>query len=126
MVMQQPPGLLDDEEFLSLQGVLGSGYDGLTRLQGSLDSGLEIVAFSTNVIVETDMLYAFEQNAELVNTTVSVDLMAQATLALIGHVENRSGQTLNDYLWTRALKVTPSFAELSSGLGHPVYSVNIA
>ena len=125
MAMAQPPGLLTNEEFLTLQGLLGSGYDGLVRVQQSLDSGVEVVAFSTNVVVETDMLFAFTSNAALANATISVDLMSQSTLSLINHVRNRSGQTLNDYLFVRDLKVTPSFSALSSGLGHPIFPVNV-
>lgn len=125
MPMYQPPGLLTNERFLALQGLLGSGYDGLVQLQHSLDSGLETVALSTNPVVERDMLYGFESNANEVNVSVTINLMSEATLSLIDHVRERSAQTLNDYLFSRGIKVTQSFAELSSGLGHPVFSVNV-
>jgi hypothetical protein len=123
--MFQPAGLLTNEEFIELQGLLGSGWDGLVLLQSSLESGLEVVALSTNAVVETDMLDAFASNAADVNVNLTKDLMAEATLSLINHVETRSAQSLNDYLFTRGIKVTASFAALSSALGFPIFSVNI-
>lgn len=123
--MYQPAGLLTDQEFMLLQGLLGSGYDGLVRCQESLESGLQVVAYSTNVTVELDMLYAFEANANDVNTVLAKDLMSRATLSLLRHVENRGGQEINDYLYARAMKVTRRFAELSSGLGYAIASENI-
>ena len=125
MAMFQPSGLLTNEEFIELQGLLGFGWDGLVELQQSLESGLEVVALSTNVVVETDMLEAFASNAADVNVNLTKDLMSEATLSLITHVEMRSSQTLNDYLFTRNIKVSASFAALSSALGHPIFSVNI-
>jgi hypothetical protein len=123
--MYQPSGLLTDREFMLLQGFLGSGYDGLTRLQRSIESGLEVVVFSENVTVESDMLYQFESNWNNVNTVVTKDIMAEATLALLMHVNNRSGQDINEYLYSRSLRVGRSFAELSSGLGYSIYPINI-
>jgi len=123
--MEESPGLLTIQEFMLLQGLLGSGYYGLELLQGSLESGLEVVAFSRNVTVERDMLYQFNENANNVNALATVDLMSLATRSLIDHVQNRSGQTLNDYLFVRGIKVTRYFAMLTSGLGYPIYPVNI-
>ena len=123
--MFQPAGLLTDQEFLLLQGLLGSGYDGLVRMQSSLESGLTVVAYSTNPTVEVDLLYAFDANANEAATGLTKDLMARATLALLRHVENRGGQEINDYLYARQMKVTRRFAELSSGLGYVIARDNI-
>jgi len=123
--MFQPSGLLTDQEFLLLQGLLGSGYDGLVRLQESLESGLTVVTYSTNVTVELDLLYAFEANANAVEAGLTIDMMSRATIALLRHVENRGGQEINDYLFSRQMKVTRRFAELSSGLGYTIAPENI-
>jgi hypothetical protein len=125
MAMYQPPGLISNERFLAVQGLLGSGYDGLVQVQHSLDSGLEAVALSTNQVVERDLLYDFDANATELNVRATRDWMAQSTLSLINHVQTRSAQTLNDYLFTRGMQVTQSFAELCSGLGHPVININV-
>lgn len=123
--MYQPSGLLTDQEFMLLQGLLGSGYDGLVRCQESLESGLLVVTYSMNVTVELDMLYAFDANANDVNTVLAKDLMSRATLSLLRHVETRGGQEINDYLYARQMKVTRRFAELSSGLGYTIDAENI-
>jgi len=118
--------LISDSDFLRLQRYLGVGYDGLSQAEASLESGFAVIVASTDVDVEVDMLGPYNQNVVAMDTMATSGYMRVAWAALQQHVNNKSGQNFNDYLWTRAMKVTPSFALLSGYLGVPVDPRNVA
>ena len=118
--------LISDTDFLRMQALLGQGYDGLALAEVTLQSGFSIVVASADVDVELDLLYPFEQNMDAMVTQSSSNYLRVATLALEQHTQNETGQNFNDYLYTRSLKVTPSFALLSGYLGVTINPLNIA
>lgn len=119
-------GLITDSDFIRQQAYLGSGYAALESLHSYVQSGLEVVVSSEDVDVEVDMIGGYTEdfnNTEEIGTASS--LLRRATEALQRHVTTRTGQTFNDYLYLRGLKVTPQFAELSAIVGQVVNPVNI-
>jgi len=117
--------LISDADFLTQQGYLGSGYAGLYQSYSSIESGLVVVVASQDVDVEVDMLGAYSRNLVTVNTQATSGLLREAYDALVEHVETHSGQPFNDYLYSRSLKVTQSFATLSDNLGLEIAPENI-
>lgn len=117
--------LMPDSEFLAHQAFLGYGYAGLVQVQENIQSGLNLVVDSTDVDVARDALTFYSRNLTNVNVAATVSLMRLATEALQRHVTSRTGQTFNDYLFFRGLKVTRDFADLSGLLGVPISPINI-
>lgn len=117
--------LMPDSEFLAHQAFLGYGYAGLVRVQESIQSGLNLVVDSSDIDVELDALTFYNRNLANVNVSSTVSLLRLATEALQRHVTTRSGQTFNDYLFFRGLKVTQDFADLSDLLGAPISPTNV-
>lgn len=118
--------LIPDDDFLRLQSILGRGYDGLALVATSVESGLALVVASTDVDVAVDMVGPFAQEITVTDVRATVGLLRLATEALERHVQNKTGQTFNDYLFTRGLQVTPSFALLSGYLGVPINPLNVS
>lgn len=118
-------GTLSDTEFLQHQAFLGSGFAGLALAQTMVESGLALVVASTDIGVEVDMLNPYAINAETVNVDATANLLALAARALEGHITGTTGQTFNDYLFVRGLKVSQNFADLSAILGATIAPANI-
>jgi hypothetical protein len=118
--------LISDEDFLQLQSLLGRGYDGLAQAYTSVESGLAVVVASTDIDVAVDMVGPFSQNLTTTDVRGTSGLLRVATESLERHVQNKTGQTFNDYLFTRGLQVTPSFALLSGYLGVPISPLNVS
>jgi hypothetical protein len=119
-------GLISDTDFLRQQAYLGSGFASLENVHSYVQSGLVLVVDSVDVDVEIDMIGGYTEDfnsTEEINTASS--LLRKATVALQRHVETRSGQTFNDYLYLRGLKVSTKFAELSAIVGQEINPVNI-
>lgn len=119
-------GLISDSDFLRQQAYLGSGYAALESVHSYVQSGLYLVTASSDVDVEIDMIGGYTEdfnNTEEINTASS--LLRKATEALERHITTRTGQTFNDYLYLRGLKVTPQFAELSAIVGQEINPINI-
>jgi hypothetical protein len=118
--------VMSNQEFLLQQGFLGSGFQALRQLNIYVQSGLNLVVFSQDVDVETDLITPYAENYNNTNTDwTGPNLLTLATVALERHISQRTGQTLNDYLYTRGLKVSPQFAELSALVGYVVDASNI-
>lgn len=117
--------LISNTDFMVQQGYLGSGYLGLYQAQNCIESGLVVVVASTDVDVEVDMLGAYSQNMVTVDSQATSGLLRQAYDALVEHVTNHTGQTFNDYLYSRSLKVSQAFATLSGNLGLEIAPENI-
>lgn len=117
--------LLSDEEFLQHQTLLGEAFDGLITARDRVQSGLTLVVASTDRQVEIDMLDAYRINLEGLEPEATSNLLAGATRALEAHIVEVSGQTFNDYLFTKGLKVSQSFADLSDILGVTIEPGNI-
>lgn len=117
--------LIPDSEFLAHQAYLGYGYSSLVRLNLCVQSGLNLIVDSEDIEVEGDMLYPYNQNNINVNANSTYDMLRLATEALQRHVTSRTGQTFNDYLFIRGLKVTQDFATLSELMGVTVNPINI-
>lgn len=117
--------LMPDSEFLAHQAFLGYGYAGLVRVQESIQSGLNLVVDSTDIDVELDMLTFYSRNLANVNVAATVSLLRLATETLQRHVTSRTGQTFNDYLFYRGLKVSQEFADLSGLLGTSISPGNV-
>lgn len=118
-------GLISDEDFLQHQAFLGSGYAGLVQIRDVVESGLTLVVASTDPDVEVIMLDPYVRNLDFVNPDATAGLLRTAKESLDRHVTNLSGQSLNDYLFTRGLKVNRDFADLSEALGVPIDEQNI-
>lgn len=118
--------VMSDQEFLLQQGFLGSGFQALKQVNTYVQSGLNLVVASVDIDVEVDLIRPYARNYNNVNTDITgPDLLTIATDALEKHVSQRTGQTFNDYLYTRGLKVSPQFAELSALVGYPINEDNI-
>lgn len=118
-------GLISNQNFLRHQAFLGSGYAALVECESLLLSGIELIVSETDVDVEVDMLQGYSINYQIVDPNATSSLLRQATNALQDHIQNRSGQEFNDYLFLRGLKVSRDFADLSGNLGTPVQEQNI-
>lgn len=117
---------MSDQEFMMHQYFLGSGFQALTQLNMYVHSGLNSVVASKDIDVELDLLDQYASNFNNVNTDwTGPNLLTVAMLALERHVSQRTGQTFNDYLYTRSLKVNPQFAKLSELVGYPIFEGNI-
>lgn len=119
------PGILSDQELLEHQGLLGSGYYYLVQVERVVQSGLHLVVLSTDVEVELALLRPYNNTLDKVNPLSTANLLREAVEALERHITDRSGQSFNDYLFTRSLKVTQYFADLSGVLGLPINEGNI-
>lgn len=117
--------LISDADFLAQQGYLGSGYIGLYQAQTMVDSGLALVVASADVDVEVDMIGGYTRNLNTVDSQATSGLLREAHDALVNHVTNHTGQTFNDYLYSRNLKVSQAFATLSENLGLEIAPENI-
>lgn len=118
-------GLISNQNFLKHQGYLGSGYAAFVQANSLLLSGIELIVSETDVDVETEMLDGYTLNYQNTDPAATSSLLRLATQALQEHVQNRSGQEFNDYLFLRNLKVSRDFADLSGHLGVPVQEENI-
>lgn len=123
--MPWPSGIITDDEFLRIQGYLGSGYQNLVLCQVWTQSGLNVVVASQSIDVEVDMLQPFAGNVQTLEPSLTANMLRDSTLALEDHIQRKSGQTFNDWLKTNGLKVTEAFSELSGYLGRPIESGNI-
>ena len=119
-------GILTDAELLQQQALLGQGYANLVGVESLIYSGLHLIVLSTDDIVETNLISAYNSNLETVDHVGTAGLMRQATEALERHIENNSGMSFNDYLAVHSLKVSQDFADLSEILGHPIDPANVA
>lgn len=119
------PNMLTCDEFLVHQGLLGSGYSYLVGLETVVQSGFDLIVASTNAEIELAMLGPYQRTLLGVAPNRTSGLLRDATLALERHISAKSGQSLNDYLFTRDLKVTTSFADLASNLGIQIDVINI-
>jgi len=118
--------VMTDQEFLLQQAFLGSGFQALQQLNTYVQSGLNLVVASMDVDVEVDLIDPYALNYNNVNTSwTGPNLLTVATDALEKHISQRTGQTFNDYLYTRSLKVSPQFAALSALVGYPINEGNI-
>jgi hypothetical protein len=117
--------MLSTSEFLSQQFVLGESYAGYVQVQEMMESGLTLVASSDDVEASIDLTEPYSSNLDEVGATTQAGRLATATLALIRHIETRTGQSFNNWLYTNGLKVTRSFADLSEALGVTVNALNI-
>jgi hypothetical protein len=120
------PGILSDAELLEHQALLGSGYAHLVQVEALVYSGLHLVVLSTDVQVELDLLGPYNRTYNTVNPAKTAGLLREATVALEQHIESRSGQTFNDYLYVRGLKVGRDFASLSAIVAETINPLNIA
>jgi hypothetical protein len=66
-----------------------------------------------------DLLQPFYTHAQGMGAS-AINNFRTAVGALQNHVISRSGTDLNTYLGNNLIKVSPTFAELSSGLGFPI------
>lgn len=119
------PNSISCDEFLVHQGLLGSGYSYLIQVESFVQSGFDLIVASRNTEVELANLLPYQRSLTAVDPRRTSSLLRDATLALERHISDKSGQSLDDYLFTRGLKVTRSFAELSSRLGVPINALNI-
>jgi hypothetical protein len=117
--------MLSDLEFLGHQGLLGSGYALLVAVEPLVQSGFQLVVLSSDIETELAMLGGYDRNLPKVAPARTANLLRDATEALERHVTDSSGQTLNDYLFTRGLKVSQDFADLSGALGQAINPLNI-
>ena len=120
------PGILSDTELLQHQALLGSGFAHLVQVELLVQSGLHLIVLSTDADVEVALIGAYANNLQTVDRSRTANLLRQATEALERHITDRSGQTFNDYLFTRGLKVGHDFATLSGLLGHAISPLNIS
>lgn len=120
------PGILSDAELLQQQDLLGQSYAHLVQVERLVQSGLHLIVLSTDADVEVVLLEPYAKNLEIVNPTRTANLLRLATVALERHIEDRTGQTFNDYLFTHGLQVSQDFADLSAILGTTINPVNIA
>jgi hypothetical protein len=117
--------MLSTSEFMDQQYVLGNSYAGLVQVQEMMESGLTLVAVSDDVEATIDLTEPYAANAVEVEAGAQAGRLSVATLALIRHIETRTGQSLNNWLYTNGLKVTQSFADLSDALGVTINALNI-
>jgi hypothetical protein len=118
-------GRISNEDFLSHQAYLGSGYAAIVELEAVVGSGLALVVASEDIQVELDMLDAYNRNYGQVQLDATSNLLRLATMALENHIIERTGQTFNDFLYVNGLKVNQDFADLSDWLGVPIDPLNI-
>ena len=119
------PNSLSCDEFMTHQGLLGSGYSYLVRLNATVQSGFNLIVASTNAEVELGLLLPYSRSLSITEAERTSNLLRDATLALESHISSKSGQSMNDYLYTRGLKVTRSFADLAANLGTPINALNV-
>lgn len=119
------PNMLTCDEFLVHQGLLGSGYAYLVGLEAIVQSGFDLIIASTDTEVEVALLNPYQRTLLNVAPEKTAGLLRNAVVALEAHIVNRSGQSMNDYLSLRGLKVTPEFASLSSIVGSAIDSGNV-
>lgn len=119
------PNMLTCDEFLEHQGFLGSGYMYLVGLETVVQSGFNMVVASTNAEVELALMTPYSRSLLKADPSVTASLLRDAVVALEAHITNRSGQSINDYLSLRGLKVSPGFASLSSIVGTAIDSGNV-
>jgi hypothetical protein len=117
--------MLSTTDFLTQQSTLGEAYAGLVQVQDQMESALTELALVTDVEATIDLTTPYSQNLDAVQVSSQVGRLQTATLALIGHVQNRSGQSINDWLFTNNLKVTQNFADLCGALGTTINALNI-
>ena len=117
--------MLSPSDLISQQALLGSGYAFLVRVEEQVESGFRLVVASTDTEAELALLNPYATNMDTVDPQRTAGLLRQATMALETHITDRSGQTFNDYLFTRGLKVTRDFATLSGILGTPIDPENV-
>jgi hypothetical protein len=118
-------GVLADDEFLAHQGLLGSGFAAIKLAGTYVESGFQLVVDSSDVEVELDLLDAYFVNVQSLEEESAASLLGLATRALHRHVRSRTQQAFNDFLFTRGLKVTQDFADLSALNGVPIRPENI-
>ena len=123
--MPWPSGIITNDEFLRIQGYLGSGYQNLVLCQVWTQSGLNVVVASRSIDVEVDMLQPFAGNVQTLEPSFTATMLRSSTIALEDHIQRKSGQTFNDWLKTNGLKVTQEFADLSGYLGTSIDPANI-
>ena len=119
------PNMLTCDEFMQHQALLGSGYHFLVELEAVVGSGLNLVVLSTVIGVEVDLIGPYNVNLATVDTTRTTSLLQAATVALEAHITARSGESLNDWLATRSLRVSQDFADLSATLGTIIAAGNV-
>jgi hypothetical protein len=90
-----------------------------------VQSGFNMIVASTNAEVEVSLLGPYQRTLLGVAPAKTAGLLREAVVALEAHIVNRSGQSMNDYLSLRGLKVTPEFASLSSIVGTAIDSENV-
>jgi hypothetical protein len=117
--------MLSAAEIVQHQALLGEAYYRLTEISDLVESGLTLVAASDDVGVSLDLVQPFALNYDGVDTGRTANLLRDAALALQGHIERRSGQSMNDYLYSQGIKVTQNFADLCQHLGVTISVVNI-
>ncbi len=118
-------GLLSNNALILHTNLLGSGWQSLSVVESLMLSGLNNVVNSDDLTIERDLLINYNINYETVNVNNTCNLLRKATEALERHITSNSGQTFNDYLNVKTLKVSQNFANLSSGLGVIINSSNI-
>lgn len=117
--------IISDSEFLTQQALLGSGYAHLTEIEILLETGFKRIVLSEDVDVEKGLLTPYYRNMDEIDPSRTSNLLRIATEALERHITSMSGQTFNDYLYVRGLKVSRSFASLSAKLGYIINPLNI-
>lgn len=117
--------MLSTTEFLDQQEVLGNAYAGLVTVETMLESGLTMVAAVDDVPATLDLIEPYSSTFQEQMAATQAGRLRTATLALIGHVETRTGQPINGWLYTNGLKVSQNFASLSGVLGVEINVLNI-
>jgi len=117
--------MLSPSELMDQQALLGSGYAAFVQVEALVESGLRLIVMATDTDAEVALLTPYSDNLNTADSYRTAWILQEATLALERHITDRSGQTFNDYLFTRSLKVTQDFATLSMILGATIDPKNI-
>lgn len=119
------PGSLTCDEFMAQQETLGSSYDHLVELESEFQIVFDAIVASSNVEVELALLKPYEKVLLALAPERTASLLRDAVIALEKHIETKSSQSINDWLYTRELKVTQSFATLSALVATTINEDNI-
>jgi hypothetical protein len=107
------------------QEALGLAYDALVQLEVQVQVIFDAIVASDNVEVTLALVKVYEKALLAVAPERTASLLRESVVALEKHISSKSGQSINDWLYTRELKVTQSFAALSSIVSETIQSENI-